>query len=80
MLVIYYGDELLQRCNNYGDDDGDYDDDNIDNDDVMNDVDDCDCEGYRQTGFALSRLTLPPTQHLARLPAVLIRLNQIKLW
>ena len=65
----FYGDG---DDNDYGDDDYDYEgDDNDDDDDgyIRGDDDDED-DGYRQTWLALPRLTLPPTEHLARLPEI----------
>ena len=49
-------------------------DDDIDDEDMHDDdMDDDDDDRYRQTGLALSSLTLPPAKHLARLPAFLVR-------
>ena len=54
--------------------DDEMDDDDMDDDDMGDDdLGDDDDSRYRQTGFALSSLTLPPAEHLARLPAFLVR-------
>ena len=74
-MIVMHDDDLY-------DNDDVYDrlyDDGYDNDDGfgydVDDVYDLYDDVYRQTGFALSRLTLSPTKHLAGLPAVKIRLN-----